>query len=350
MSTPKRFHRPAPHKAPDPVLSAAAPPTPNPPFRGDPVSEANKEGGHPAHGGPRTPEGRAVSARNATTHGLFARDVVLPHLGEDPDGYKKVLDTLTEQFDPRTLMERQYLELWAEASWKLRRLSRWEAQLWEQDGLDEDARLGKLERVMRLQNTLRRQLDKAVRMLSRDVPEVQTHYARRAVLASRSVTETDCREDPALAYDVECDVQSEILSAPGLPPTDRARLDASPAPHENCQNEPPPNLPLRGDPAQQGREVSVQQGREVHPPAVNTQNCQNEPPNAHHPSVLPFREDPCERSEQGGGFPVPAKRTRRWVPSPQRSEQGGGSSPEAARRVLDLPAGPQAAFRAECRV
>ena len=34
--------------------------------------------------GPKTPQGRAVAARNATTHGLFSRDVVLPQLGEDP--------------------------------------------------------------------------------------------------------------------------------------------------------------------------------------------------------------------------------------------------------------------------
>ena len=36
---------------------------------------------------PTTPQGKAISARNATTHGLFARDIVLPSLGEDPQGY-----------------------------------------------------------------------------------------------------------------------------------------------------------------------------------------------------------------------------------------------------------------------
>ena len=36
--------------------------------------------------GPKTERGKAISSRNATTHGLFARDVVLPALGEDPAG------------------------------------------------------------------------------------------------------------------------------------------------------------------------------------------------------------------------------------------------------------------------
>ena len=94
----------------------------------------------PTATGPRTPAGKAVSARNATTHGLFCRQTVLPHLGEDPQAYKSLLDALHEQLRPRNLMETQYLELWADASWKLRRLSRLEAQVWE-DSLDEDARL-----------------------------------------------------------------------------------------------------------------------------------------------------------------------------------------------------------------
>jgi hypothetical protein len=275
--------------------------------------------------GPRTPKGKAVSARNATTHGLFCRQTVLPHLGEDADGYKKVLDTLSQQFDPRTLMERQYLELWAEASWKLRRLSRWEAQLWEQEDLDEDDRLGKLERVMRLQTTLRRQLDKAVRMLSRDVPEVQQHYARRAVLATRSLTEADCREDAGLAYDIEEAVQGEILNAPNLRVQGEAWLDtpvkpeadtpSSPDAPKNCQNElSPASSSCEAGPTAAaspspacGRGVPEGRGEGLPRPLADTENCQNEPPNAHHLPVLPHREDPREagRWVPSGGHPCP---------------------------------------------
>ena len=41
----------------------------------------------PNNGEPKTQHGKAIASRNATTHGLFARDVVLPALGEDPEGY-----------------------------------------------------------------------------------------------------------------------------------------------------------------------------------------------------------------------------------------------------------------------
>ena len=158
--------------------------------------------------GPKTAAGKAVSARNATTHGLFCRQTVLPHLGEDPAGYQKLLDTLHEQLRPRNLMERQYLELWADASWKMRRLSRLEAQAWEDDGLDEDARLTKLERLSRLQTSLRRQLDRAVRMLSQDVPNLFAHRTREDVLAKLHLTETQCAENPYRAQDVERAIQA----------------------------------------------------------------------------------------------------------------------------------------------
>jgi hypothetical protein len=134
-------------------------------------------------------------------------------------------------------MERQYLELWADASWKLRRLLRFESQIWENDGLDEDTRLLKLERVLRLQATVRRQLDKAVGMLSKVVPETQERYARRAVLASKHLTESDVREDSGLAAAVEMDVQADILGGVSLCGLDKETLDNAPT-HKNCQNEP----------------------------------------------------------------------------------------------------------------
>jgi hypothetical protein len=127
----------------------------------------------------KTDAGRAISARNATTHGIFCRQTVLPHLGEDPAAYQRILDTLNEQLRPRNLMEIQYLELWAECSWKLRRLSRMEAEVWEDDSLDQDKLLTKLERLARFQTSLRRQMDKAVQLLSQTVKTCWKRWARR---------------------------------------------------------------------------------------------------------------------------------------------------------------------------
>ena len=81
--------------------------------------------------GPKTADGKRIAARNATTHGLFARDVVLPRLGEDPAAYQAFLEELTRQLCPKNLMEQHYAEKIAAASWRLRRLHRWQAQLFE---------------------------------------------------------------------------------------------------------------------------------------------------------------------------------------------------------------------------
>lgn len=151
-----------------------------------------------------------------------------------------MLMSLMEGLDPRTLMERQYMELWADASWKLRRLSRWEAQLWEADTPDEDALLAKLERLSRRQTTLRRQLDKAVRMLGGvDVPTLYAQRARRAVFADKGWTEVECRTDRRMARDVEAHVLADLQWGDRLHGLDQSLLDsaAEAAETQNCQNE-----------------------------------------------------------------------------------------------------------------
>ena len=122
------------------------------------------------------PAGKAVAARDATTHGLFARDIVLPELGEDPEGYRLVADELAAQLQPENLLELHYVEKIAAASWRLRRLHRWQAQLFEDRALTEDERLDKLDKVLRHESRLHRQIDTAVRMLNRDVPDL--HQSR----------------------------------------------------------------------------------------------------------------------------------------------------------------------------
>ncbi len=113
-----------------------------------------------------------VRARNATTHGLFARDIVLPHLGEDPKGYEALMAEFNAQIGPKNLLERHYTEKIAAASWRLRRLHRWQAQLFEDPDLTEDERLDKLDKVLRHETALHRQIDSAVKMLCREVPRL----------------------------------------------------------------------------------------------------------------------------------------------------------------------------------
>ncbi len=147
-------------------------------------------------GGPKTEHGQAIASRNATTHGVFARDIVLPALGEDPGGYQAVQDELVAQLRPGNLLERHYVEKIAAASWRLRRLHRWQAQLFENPALTEDQRLDKLDKVLRHETALQRQIDTAVKMLAKDVPSLYARRIREQVLEETQISERECRTDP----------------------------------------------------------------------------------------------------------------------------------------------------------
>ena len=70
--------------------------------------------------GPKTPEGKHRSARNATRHGLLARSVVLE--GEVLDRFTALLDSLKTLFEPRNCVETALVENMAVARWRQLRL------------------------------------------------------------------------------------------------------------------------------------------------------------------------------------------------------------------------------------
>ena len=188
---------------------------------------------------PTTPQGKAIASRNATTHGLFARDVVLPSLGEDPEGYRQLADEFTNQLQPRNLLERHYVEKIAAASWRLRRLHRWQAQLFEDETLTEDERLDKLDKVLRHETALHRQIDTSVKMLNKDVPQLYKSRARDRALMDTMQTERECRESADSELEVEFEAREQLKrmeEATTAPILDYARLDTT----GNYQNEPVP--------------------------------------------------------------------------------------------------------------
>jgi len=166
---------------------------------------------------------RAINARNATTHGLFARDVVLPSLGEDPGGYNEVYLDLCMQINPTNLLERHYVEKIAAASWRLRRLHRWQAQLFEDTRLTEDERLNKLDKVLRHDTALQRQIDTAVKMLSKHVPRLLT--ARAEALAEMDQTDRACRDDADIAAEVEQKTRENLHFRPWPSDFEMGKLD-----------------------------------------------------------------------------------------------------------------------------
>ena len=255
---------------------------------GDCLATLQKSGGHKegtncqnepafapnAKGGPRTPKGKAVSARNATTHGLFSRDVVLPSLGEDPEGYRQMEAEWIAQLQPRNLLERLYVEKIAAASWRLRRLNRWQAQLFEDETLTEDERLNKLDKVLRHETALHRQIDTSVKMLNKDVPQLYKGRARDRALLDTMQTELDCKENRENELEVEFEARErlkEMEGAASAPALDLSRLDAA----HNCQNEPAPVPCTTPPPPVSGGVAHVCAG--VGSSGVGSPDCQNEP-------------------------------------------------------------------------
>jgi hypothetical protein len=69
--------------------------------------------------GPRTPEGKAISAMNAMRHGLTGRVVVLP--SEDMNVYRSFCKELIAELAPETPLERQYAQTFCDTQWRLNR-------------------------------------------------------------------------------------------------------------------------------------------------------------------------------------------------------------------------------------
>jgi hypothetical protein len=79
--------------------------------------------------GPKTPEGKAAVALNALRRGLRARTVVLP--GEDRQEFLRLCKQLESEWQPLTRTEQAYVEQLAIALWKLSRLDKEEAALFD---------------------------------------------------------------------------------------------------------------------------------------------------------------------------------------------------------------------------
>ena len=75
--------------------------------------------------GPKTRTGKAESKMNAMKHGLLAADLVVRD--EDPVEFARVLESLVDELQPQGSLEEQLVERVAVCMWRLRRLYRVEA-------------------------------------------------------------------------------------------------------------------------------------------------------------------------------------------------------------------------------
>ena len=78
-------------------------------------------------GGPRTPEGKAISAQNAFSHGLTAARLVLPW--ENQEEFDSLLNQLVAEHRPATATEGILVREIAEQYWRLQRARNYEHTL-----------------------------------------------------------------------------------------------------------------------------------------------------------------------------------------------------------------------------
>ena len=75
--------------------------------------------------GPKTDEGKQRSSQNALKHGTYAIESVIP--GEDPADFDEVCTEFGERYLPECPYERSLVRQMADAEWRLRRITRLEA-------------------------------------------------------------------------------------------------------------------------------------------------------------------------------------------------------------------------------
>ena len=81
--------------------------------------------------GPKTDAGKAISSRNALTHGLTATTSLLPN--EDPAEHQALLDGMLKDFIPLNTTETALVYELFDYQWRLRRASRYEAKILSAD-------------------------------------------------------------------------------------------------------------------------------------------------------------------------------------------------------------------------
>ena len=128
----------------------------------------------PQSTGPKTPEGKAISSRNATTHGLTSKRLFLP--GENEEEFAELREGWFAQFPPESQAETAMVEQLARNGWFLKRAERRYCEIEERlgdchagDWKDEQFRM--LERILRYKTTAERSFQRSltiVRQLRKD--------------------------------------------------------------------------------------------------------------------------------------------------------------------------------------
>ena len=93
------------------------------------MKESDSDAAKKHGGGPKTPEGKARSARNALRHGPPGNSVVLP--SEDPAKFQALLEDHVREFDPDNTTQMDLVHEMAVCRWRLQRIATMESCMFE---------------------------------------------------------------------------------------------------------------------------------------------------------------------------------------------------------------------------
>jgi hypothetical protein len=130
-------------------------------------------------GGPSTPAGCAISAKNALKHGMTSSQIVLP--GEDVEAFESLVDQFEKDFNPESAVEVVLVHNMAKFQWLVNRAIRLQQKAFE-DPEKIDTKF--LELMMRYQNTNHRAFTNTLRSLQIEQKErerVQNQFVSQDV-------------------------------------------------------------------------------------------------------------------------------------------------------------------------
>ena len=113
--------------------------------------------------GPTTSHGKTVSSWNSTRHGLLAKTLPLPP-GRSKKQFTRLLRNLQQDLEPVGALEEVLVEKIAQEYWRLTVAAWHEAEELSQA---KPFRLGSIDRIVRYQTTINRQLFQAMNQLER---------------------------------------------------------------------------------------------------------------------------------------------------------------------------------------
>jgi hypothetical protein len=157
--------------------------------------------------GPRTPEGKARTSKNAVSSGLFAaRDYVRP---EEAAEYYQLHETLWKELHPSTLMENIQAAEIVTASWRLHRCAGLEAEL--ESAADPVAERKSIDRARIQAHGILLRATAELRRLRKDNAVVPTAEAPTAIPQTPTTKQTQSPNDPADLTEAElCVALAEI--------------------------------------------------------------------------------------------------------------------------------------------